>query len=467
MLQKTLHKLEFHKIIEKLMGCCTFQVGKDLAEALIPFETLAEAARGQQETSEAKDVLRLFPTLPLGGLRDVRSYLRKVEIGGILQPSEFLDLSGTLQGGRRLKTFIAELPPKYPLLKEQGTGIGVFRELEDKIRKCIGEDAEVLDLASPELANLRRQSKHLQAKVKDRLDNILRSSEYQKMLQDPIITVRDGRYVVPVKQEYRSQVPGIVHDQSSSGATLFIEPMVVVEMDNELRRVLALEKQEVERILRELTKAVGLRLEEILYTIDTLGYLDFIFAKGKLSGQMDAGEPKLNDQGMVTIIRGRHPLIQGKPVPVSISIGRDFDTLVITGPNTGGKTVTLKTTGLFCLMGQAGMHVPADEGTEVSIFQQVFADIGDEQSIEQSLSTFSSHMTNIVNILATVNYSSLVLLDEAGAGTDPTEGAALAMAILTYLQKRGAKTIATTHYSELKSFAYNNSRVENASVEFD
>ncbi len=467
MQRKTILKLEFPKIVEKLMECCTFQVSRDRAEELIPYAELEVAVEAQQETTEAKEVLRLYPTLPLGGMRDIRSALRKAEIGAILQPAELLDIAGTLGAGRRLKKFLGELPKTYPLLQQKSEEIGMFKDLEEKIARCIGDDAEVLDQATPELNSLRRQVKSLQARIKDRLEHIIRSPEYQKALQDPIITLRDDRYVVPVKQEYRSQVQGIVHDMSASGATLFIEPLAVVEMDNDLRRTAAKEKLEVEKILRELTKAVASSRDMVEATLNGLGYIDFIFAKGKLSSLMDAGEPKLNDHGMVNIIRGRHPLIKGTPVPVSLHIGRDFDTLVMTGPNTGGKTVTLKTVGLFCVMGAAGLHVPAETDTELSMFQQIFADIGDEQSIEQSLSTFSSHMTNIVSILERADYSSLVLLDEVGAGTDPTEGAALAMAILSYLQDRGAKTIATTHYSELKTFAYNNPRVENASVEFD
>ncbi|HZW82220.1 MAG TPA: endonuclease MutS2, partial [Candidatus Deferrimicrobium sp.] len=464
---KTLKKLEFNKIVDKLATLCTFQVSRERAEELVPFDSLEQAILGLRETSESKEILRFYPTLPLGGLRDIRSLLRKVEIGGFLQPTELLDIAGTLKSGRRLKKFILELNQHYPRLKESAQLVSEFRDLETKIANCIGEDGTVLDTASQELAVIRRQIKSLQVRIKERLEHFIRSSEHQKMLQDPIITLRDGRYVIPVKQEYRSQVQGIVHDQSSSGATLFIEPIAVVEMDNELRGYVAKEALEVERILRELTRAVELRLSEVKYTLEALASIDLIFAKGKLSAQMDAGEPKLNNNGIVDIYKGRHPLIQGKPVPVSISMGKSFDTLVITGPNTGGKTVTLKTVGLFCLMAQAGLHVPAEAETELSIFEYIFADIGDEQSIEQSLSTFSSHMTNIVGILEQVNYNSLVLMDEVGAGTDPTEGAALAMAILQYLQGRGAKTIATTHYSELKSFAYNNSRVENASVEFD
>lgn len=466
MLEKTLRKLEFNKVRDKLVQCCTFQVGKDKALELRPLENLAEAVCGLQETSEAKEILRLYPNLPLGGLRDIRAVLHKVKIGGVLLGTELLDIAGTLKAGRRLKKFILELP-KYRLIQDQAQLLGVFKDIEDKIERCIGDDAEVLDHASSELSILRRNMRTLQARIKERLEHIIRSPEFHKFLQDPIITVRDDRYVIPVKQEYRSQVQGIVHDQSASGATLFIEPLIIVEMDNDYRRYAAQEKQEVERILRELTAIVGAQAEKIDYTLQTLAYLDFVFAKGRLSAQMDAGEPRLNNCGMVEIIKGRHPLIQGRPVPVSIRLGKDFDTLVITGPNTGGKTVTLKTVGLFCLMAAAGMHVPAEQGTELSIFQQIFADIGDEQSIEQSLSTFSSHMTNIVEIVNNVNCSSLILLDEVGAGTDPTEGAALAMAILKYLGDRGAKTIATTHYSELKSFAYNSERVENASVEFD
>ncbi|HEX3016126.1 MAG TPA: endonuclease MutS2, partial [Desulfobacteria bacterium] len=369
--------------------------------------------------------------------------------------------------GRILKKFISELPHHYPLLKERGGLIEPFTEIEHNVSRCIGEDAQVLDQASANLATIRRQIKGLQVRIKERLEQMVRGSEYQKFLQDPIITLRDDRYVIPVKQEYRSQIPGIVHDQSASGATLFVEPIAVVQMDNELRQMTTQEQQEVERILAELTRNIENKLAPIEGTMETLGYIDFVFAKGKLSVSMDAGEPKLNDRGYLTIVKGRHPLIQERPVPVSINVGQDFDTLVITGPNTGGKTVTLKIVGLFCLMAQAGLHLPAEHGTEIGVFTQIFADIGDEQSIEQSLSTFSSHMKNIVQILDCADSNTLALLDEVGAGTDPTEGAALAMAILKYLQSRGVKTIATTHYSELKTFAYNNSRVENASVEFD
>jgi len=464
---KMLRRLEFDKVIGMLVDCAGSMLGKEIASRLTPSTDLETVNHRQEETKEAKEILRFYPDLPLGGIRDIRGVLRKVEIGGVLEPDELLEVADTVLASRRLKTFLTESKGTFPILQDLAASLGSYREIEDQVARCIMGGGEVADHASDKLASLRTQIKTNQNRVKERLDHILRSPEYQKMLQETIITVRGDRYVVPVKHEYRSQFGGIVHDQSASGATLYIEPMAVVEINNELRRLLVAEKQEIVRILSHLTTLVKANLEEIKETTQLLGQLDFIFAKAFLSQRMDAVEPRLNQWGNLNIIKGRHPLIKGEVVPVSIHLGKDFDILIITGPNTGGKTVTLKTVGLFTLMGQAGLQVPAEPGTELAVFSQVFSDIGDEQSIEQSLSTFSSHMTNIVGILEKADANSLVLMDELGSGTDPTEGAALAMAILEEFHNRGTKVIATTHYSELKTFAYKQDRMENASVEFN
>ncbi len=465
--EKVLQKLEYPKIIEMLRGQCSSQLGKEIAEGLNPSVEPEEVTVWQAETTEAKEILRLFPGFSLGGIHDLRGPLRKAAVGGIIEPEEFLYIYDTLGAAKRIKGFFVKDGKNYDILSGMAQYLAVLEGLERQIKKTITMEGEVSDNASEELSRVRKQLRNLQGKVRDKLESMVRSTELQKYLQEALITIRNDRYVIPVKVEHRAQVPGLIHDQSASGATIFVEPMAVVELNNETQRLEAMEKAEVVRILRQLTLLAHSHQEELEVTQDTLSQLDFVFAKGKLSALLDAGQPKINSLGYLNIIQGRHPLIQGKVVPTTISLGQDFDTLVITGPNTGGKTVTLKTLGLFVLMAQAGLHVPAQAGTELNIFRRVFADIGDEQSIEQSLSTFSSHMTNIIGILEKADNSSLVLLDELGAGTDPTEGAALAMSILEHLIATGAKTIATTHYSELKSFAYNNERVENASVEFD
>lgn len=464
---RVLERMEFPKIIDMLVRQCSTQLGKELAESLLPSVNLAEIELWQEETSEAKEITRLYPGFSLGGVRDIRSPLKKAQVGGIIEPEEFLNILDTLLAAKRIKKFFAEDGKKFTRLLLYAEGLAVFPALEVQIKKTITPEGDVSEDASPELSRIRKQLRSLQGRARDKLESMLRSAELQKYLQDPLITIRNDRYVIPVKQEYRHQVQGLIHDQSASGATLFIEPLAVVELTNEAQRYAAMEKAEVLRILRQLTGAVGAHYEDLALTLENLGQLDFVMAKAKLSSEYDGGRPLMNDRGYLHIKQGRHPLIQGKVVPVTIYLGKDFDILVITGPNTGGKTVTLKTVGLFTLMAQAGLHVPAETGTELAVFNQVFSDIGDEQSIEQSLSTFSSHMTNIISILDNLDDSTLVLLDELGAGTDPAEGSALAMAILEYLLERGARVIATTHYSELKTFAFNNDRVENASVEFD
>ncbi len=465
--ERTLTRLEFYKILDLLAKECTSIMGRELALAVRPVADAKAVQSNLSLTTEAKNVLRLNPTIPLGGFRDIRNQINKTEVGGILEPGELADVLSTLQAARRMKAFLAGQKAAYPGLRVLEEQLVINRNLEERLDASLSPDGDIADDASVELARLRRQIKNLQGRVKDRLDSIIRSPAYLKMLQDPIITIRADRYVVPVKSEYRSQFQGLVHDQSASGATLFIEPLAVVEVNNDLRRALSAEEQEVHRILRELTGLVRSWLPELRITIGALAELDLAMAKARLSQKYDGGEPALSPDGVFRIVQGRHPLLPGRPVPTNVELGLKFDVLVITGPNTGGKTVTLKTIGLFALMGQAGLHLPAETGTMMPVVEQIFTDIGDEQSIEQSLSTFSSHLKNIVEMVNNIRPGALVLLDELGAGTDPTEGSALAMGILEFLLQKGARVVATTHYGALKTFAYNTPRVENASVEFD
>ncbi len=465
--RRNLKRLEFHKVIQKLAEHTRSPMGRELAESLMPGQQIKDIKHRQAETTEGRELLRLEPGADIGGWWDVRDAVRRAARGIVLEPKELEDIHKTLAVTRKLKSFLSSREDTYPIMGEIAMGLGNFGTLEKQIEKAILPGGEIADEASPQLSSIRRRTSSARQQIKDRLDKIIRSPGHQKHLQDPIVTMREGRYVVPVKQEYRSQIPGIVHDQSASGATVFIEPMGVVEANNEVRRLLAAEREEIHRILASLSDGVARQSEDLQYTQAALGQLDFIMAKARYSAQSEAWEPKLEERPVIDIRKGRHPLLQGEVVPVSVHLGIDFDTLVITGPNTGGKTVTLKTVGLLVLMALAGLHVPAEEGTVVGIFDGVFADIGDEQSIEQSLSTFSSHMSNIVKIMQGAGKRSLVLLDELGAGTDPAEGAALAQSILEHLYRKGARTIATTHYSELKNFAYTRERVDNASVEFN
>ena len=466
----TLRKLEYDKIIEMLVSECSSGLGRKQAEALEPITDPEEIAFWQEETSEGVNVRRLEPNIPLGGLVDLSRQIRKAKIGGMLEPEEFLQLADVLKASRRLRQFFVERKKSYeiPRLEWWAGQLTLIPELEQEIDQVISAEATVRDNASGELLSLRRKINTLKNRIKERLDSIVRSENTSKYLQDAIVTIRGDRYVVPVKSEYRSQIPGLIHDQSASGATLFIEPMAVVEMNNDLKKAYSSERDEINRILMELSAKVTPYTEDLGYNMEVLARIDLIFAKARLSERMNAVEPILKQTPELTIKKGRHPLIPAKVVvPLSISLGQDFDSVIITGPNTGGKTVTLKTVGLLTLMAQSGLHIPAEVGSEIGIFHDVFVDIGDEQSIEQSLSTFSSHMTNIVRILEGVDYRSLVLLDELGAGTDPSEGAALAISILDDLLHRGGKIIATTHYSELKAYAFNEPKVQNASVEFD
>lgn len=464
---KVLNKLEYPAIIRRLEDHCSTMMGKETAAILLPMKDMYEIDRALDETTEAKTLQRLFPSFTMGGVHDIRPMQKRAAVGGIIEAPEFLMLYDTLRAADRIRSFLRDPELSYPILKEIAGGIHGFSVLEQKIRKVITQEGEVSDNASPELTKLRKQLRSLQGKAREKMESMIRNPDTLKYLQDPIITIRNDRYVIPVRQEYRQQVPGLIHDQSGSGATLFIEPIQVVEINNETQRCESMERAEVTRILRALTELVQGEAEALEETVESLTQLDFALAKGKLSAAMDCGRPLMNPSGILRLLQAKHPLIPGKVVPITVSLGDDFDAMIVTGPNTGGKTVILKTVGLLTLMAQAGLHVPAENGTELSVFQNVFADIGDEQSIEQSLSTFSSHMNNIIGIAQKADWQSLVLLDELGAGTDPAEGAALAMSIIDYLLKRGSKIIATTHYSELKSFAYNHDRVENASVEFD
>lgn len=469
---KTYKVLEYDKIVEMLAQKAESKLGKKMAEEIKASSDIEEVEYMQRETQEALRLLIDKGTPPLYGVYDISHELKMVEIGGVLSPGSLLKISDSLRVSRNLKRYIKEARERVelncPIVQGLIGDLRTFKTIEEEINNAIVGEDEISDNASPALRSIRRQIVNKNDSIRNKLNSITNSNKYKKYLQDSIVTVRDGRYVIPIKQENKSYFPGIVHDQSASGATLFIEPMAVVELNNELRELEIKEREEIERILKVLSNLVAAESQAIRRNQQILQRLDFIFAKGKLALDMDATKPKLNREGYIDIKQGRHPLLKVKNVvPINIYIGKEFNTLVITGPNTGGKTVTLKTVGLLTLMAQSGLHIPADYDTEIGVFDQIFADIGDEQSIEQSLSTFSSHMTNIVHILEKVDHNSLVLFDELGAGTDPTEGAALAMSILEHLLKRNIRTIATTHYSQLKIYALTTKGVRNASVEFD
>ena len=463
-----LKTLEYNKIREMLADKSSSIMGRELAEKLVPANDFTEVTKRIAETREAREILDAMSSIPLGGIRDIRSLLKRAEIGSVLAPDELVAIGSTLYASRRMKSFFVDMPAAFTILPGYVQNITVVRNIENVIENIVNEQGQIRDDASVELLHIRREIKSSQGRIKDKLDGILRSNEYQKYFQDALVTVRSDRYVIPIKQEYRHHFPGIIHDQSASGATVFIEPMAVVVLNNEIKQLMSAEKSEVERILRLATEQIANVSEVIHVNCHMLAQIDLAFAKAKLSLVMHASVPIINNNGYVNLRQARHPLIDlAVVVPIDIYIGKDFNTLLITGPNTGGKTVTLKTLGLFALMTQSGLYIPVNSGSEITVFNNIFADIGDEQSIEQSLSTFSAHMTNIVRILKNISPSDLVLIDEIGAGTDPDEGAALAMSILEYLLRIGVKTIATTHYSELKTFAYSRQGIENASVEFD
>ncbi|MBI2913939.1 MAG: Smr/MutS family protein [Chloroflexi bacterium] len=520
MTPKSLQTLEYDKIIARLAALCETAPGRTLAEALLPSPDYREVLHRQRLTAEARRLLEMKPGLSLAAARDVRSLVHQAALGHVLEPTDLLNVHATLSLARSIRETVSRLRVQVPLLAETAERIAEFRELTAEIARCVNQRAEVVDAASPVLAQLRRDSHHAHDRLSRRLQQLVSSPAARAALQEPIVTLRDGRYVIPVKAELRSQLPGIVHDVSSSGATVFLEPLETVEMGNAWREMLAEEEREVQRILRDLSALAGARADDITAAVDAMAEIDLSLGKARLGQALGAELPhEGHDQpwllekpaGGLLLVDARHPLLKGDVVPITVWVGRDsgptsklpsptseareprtknqeprpagdgeaptsnlqpptsgsFSVLLITGPNTGGKTVALKTVGLVPRMAQAGLPVPAGAGSRLPVFDAVYADIGDEQSIEQSLSTFSSHVGNIIGILASATAGSLVLLDELGAGTDPTEGAALAKGILAHLLRVGCLTVATTHHGELKAFAHVTAGVMNASVEFD
>ena len=458
--------LEYGKVLDMIAERAGSNMGKEMARNLMPSGNFADAEEWLKETGEAVRIYALSAP-PLGGIRDIRESLKKVKLGASLDGGEILDILSSMYAMREIKRFFKE-SEDAPILKELAAGIEILGNLERRLDSAVDEHGELRDSASPELLRIRRELRSSQSKIKERVSSILHDENYRKYFQDALVTMRDDRYVIPVKQEYRHQFPGIVHDQSSSGSTLFIEPMAVVELNNDVKQLSAAELQEMARILRLLSREISKNGEVLTENSERMARVDFAFAKAKLARDMEAAEPLLNNSGKTVLRRARHPLIpKDKVVPIDISIGEDYRMLLVTGPNTGGKTVSMKTLGLFALMARSGCFLPAASGSEIAFYGSVYADIGDEQSIEQSLSTFSAHMTRLVNIINRAEKGDLLLLDEIGAGTDPEEGAALAMAILERLQDIGTSVVATTHYSQLKTFAYSRDGIENACVEFD
>lgn len=467
--EKALYTLEYNKIIEMLASHASSPLGKIRCEDLVPSISLGEIEYKQQQTQDA--LTRLFQkgNLSFGSVKDVRGSLKRLEIGSTLGITELLQICGLLENTSRVKSYGRHerengnndsLDPLFDALEP-------LPNLSGEIRRCILSEDEISDDASSALKQIRRSMKVTGEKIHTQLAGMVNASA-RTYLQDAVITMRNGRYCIPVKAEYKSQVPGMIHDQSSTGSTLFIEPMAIVKLNNEIRDLELKEEAEIEVILATLSELAAQNREAIQYNLENLVELDFIFARASLAMEQNATRPIFNTKGYINIRKGRHPLIDKKKVvPIDIHLGKDFHLLIVTGPNTGGKTVSLKTVGLLTLMGQAGLHIPALDRSELAVFHEVYADIGDEQSIEQSLSTFSSHMTNVVSFIEKADANSLVLFDELGAGTDPTEGAALAIAILNHLQKQGIRTMATTHYSELKVYALSTPGVENASCEFN
>lgn len=468
--QKVLKTLEYDKIIDRLTECANSPLGKEYCRKLLPFTNILDIQLAQQETSDALTRIYKKGNLSFAGAKDIRPSFMRLKVESSLTIEELLNLSSLLDAVLRVKTYgrreheddiTDSLEERFQLLEP-------LTPLNNEIKRCIPSQDEISDNASSTLRTIRRTIQNTNNKIHEQLNATINSSTARTKLQDNLITMRNGRYCIPVKAEYRSSFPGMIHDQSSTGSTLFIEPMSVVKLNNDIRELSIKEQEEIDRILADLSLQASEHIHSLEYNLQALTELDFIFAKATYSKLLKASKPEFNEHGYIHIKQGRHPLIPAKQVvPITIYLGKEFNLLVITGPNTGGKTVSLKTVGLFTLMGQAGLHIPAYDHSELAVFKEVYADIGDEQSIEQNLSTFSSHMTNTISIVNQADENSLVLFDELGAGTDPTEGAALAMSILSYLHSKGSRIMATTHYSELKVYALSTPGVENGSCEFD
>ena len=465
--EKSLLKLELDQVLELLSQCAGSIGGKEACLRVRPVSDLEDVELMLQQTTAASDLCTRKGNPVFGDVTDVSASLERANMGGTLQPKELLRIAGVLRCARNIKGYVSE-DDKETVLDALFRALTPNKYLEDRIFGAILSEEEIADNASPALSDIRRHMRIQAGKIRDSLQKVISSPAYSKFLREPIITIRQGRYVVPVKSECKNDVPGLVHDVSATGSTYFVEPMSAVNANNALRELEIKEKKEIERILAELSSEAAVHAEDINLDYAMLVQLDVIFAKAKLAYRMQAWAPVMNDQGKVNLRKARHPLIdQKKVVPISVRLGSDFDTMIITGPNTGGKTVTLKTVGLLTLMAECGLHIPAGDGSELSTFDAILADIGDEQSIAQSLSTFSSHMRTIVDVVAQCDDRTLVLFDELGAGTDPAEGAALAMAIIEFCRKMGSCVIATTHYAELKLYAMRTKGVINASCEFD
>ena len=466
--EKSIRTLELPVVLEMLASLAVSDAAKEKCRGLSPVCQLEEAVRLQEETQSARERLGLYGSPSFSGVKDVSRALNRADHGGVLNTRELLDVADLLTASRRVSEYDRDRQGEKTVLDHLFSALHTNKFLEDKIRGAILDEETIADSASPELADIRRKMRLAASKGRQILQRIISSPSYAKVLQEALITQRDGRFVVPVKAECKGSIPGLVHDISSSGATLFVEPMGVVQANNELKELQAREEKEIDRILRILSGECAAQMMNILYDYDILVHLDVIFARGQLSYRMNAAKPILARRGGIVLRRARHPLLdQAKAVPISLELGNSYDTLVITGPNTGGKTVTLKTIGLLTLMAQCGLQIPADDGCRLRVFDRVLADVGDEQRIEQSLSTFSAHMSNTVEILRQADENSLLLFDELGAGTDPVEGAALAIAIIQNGRSKGSLIAATTHYAEMKTFAMTTAGVENASCEFD
>lgn len=468
--KKVIHTLEFDKILDRLSELASSPKAKERVHSLMPMTDIEEINKAQKETADALARVYQSGHISFSGLTEIGDSLVRLEVGSTLGMGELINISKTLDVALRVKNFGAKRDSSLEAdsLSERLELLAPLSPYNNEIKRCIISEEEMADDASPGLKNVRRKIEFTNAKIREQLDSLVNSAADKGFLQNNKVTMRNGRYCLPVKNEHRSKVDGLIHDQSSTGSTLFVEPAVVVKYNNELSELMIEEAKEIEKVLAALSNEAAGCIDELRYDVEVLPVLDFIFAKAELAKEMSATEPIFNLERRINIKKGRHPLIDKKKVvPIDINLGKDFELLVITGPNTGGKTVSLKTVGLITLMGQAGLHIPAFDKSELGIFKEIYADIGDEQSIEQSLSTFSSHMVNIVNILKGADRDSLVLFDELGAGTDPTEGAALAMAILANLQARDARVMATTHYSELKVYALSTPGVVNASLEFN